>query len=73
MKNLIVILIVVILNFGASQLVLMVKNPPCQCRRIRDAGSVTGSGRAHGGGHDSPFQFSFLENPMDTSLVGYSP
>ena len=31
----------------------------------RDAGSVTGSGRSSGGGNGKPFQYSYLENPMD--------
>ena len=28
-------------------------------------GSIPGSGRAPGGGHGNPFQYSSLENPMD--------
>ena len=28
-------------------------------------GSVSGSGRSPGGGHGDPFQYSYLENPMD--------
>ena len=28
-------------------------------------GSILGSGRSPGGGHGSPLQYSFLENPMD--------
>ena len=31
----------------------------------RDAGSITGSGRSPGGGNGKPFQYSYLENPMD--------
>ena len=27
-------------------------------------GSIPGSGRSPGGGHDNPFQYSCLENPM---------
>ena len=30
-----------------------------------DLGSIPGSGRFPGGGHDNPFQHSCLENPMD--------
>ena len=26
-----------------------------------------------GGGHGNPFQYSCLKNPIDKSLVGYSP
>ena len=34
-------------------------------RDTRDTGSVTGVGRSPVGGHDSPLQYSFLENSMD--------
>ena len=30
-----------------------------------DLGSIPGSGRSPGGGHDNPLQYSCLENPMD--------
>ena len=42
-----------------SQVVLVVKNLPA------NAGSIPGSGRSHGGGHDNPLQNSCLENAMD--------
>ena len=53
----------------------MVKNPPAKTGDVRDAGSITGSGRSPGGGHSSPLQYSCLKNHMDrqSSLVGYSP
>ena len=41
------------------------KEPTCQCRRLRDAGSIPGSGRCPGGRHGNPLQHSYLENPMD--------
>jgi len=50
---------------GASQLALVVKNPPANARDIRDAVSVPGSGRSPGGEHGNPLHDSFLENPMD--------
>ena len=31
-----------------------------------DLGSTPGLGRSPGGGHGNPFQYSCLENPMDT-------
>ena len=31
----------------------------------RDLGSIPGSGRSPGGGHGNPFQYSWLENPID--------
>ena len=40
------------------------KEPTCQCRGIRDAGSVPGLGRSSGGGSGNPLQYSCLENPM---------
>ena len=38
-----------------------------------DRGLTPGSGRSPGGGHGNPLQDSCLENPMERSLVGYSP
>ena len=52
----------------ASQVALVVKNPPANAGDIRDMGSVPGSGasgRSPGGGHGNPLQYSCLENPMD--------
>ena len=33
--------------------------------KLRDTGSIPGSGRSPGGGHGNPLQYSCLENPMD--------
>ena len=43
----------------------VIKNPPANARNIRDLGSIPGSGRSLGGGHDNQLQYSCLENPMD--------
>ena len=43
----------------------MLKNPPANVRDIRETGSITGSGRSHGGGHGNPLQYSCLENLRD--------
>ena len=43
----------------------MVKNLPANARDIRGAGLIPGWGRAPGGGHGNPLQYSCLENPMD--------
>ena len=43
----------------------MVKNP-APSSDLRDTGLIPGSGRSPGGGHGNPFQYSCLENPMDT-------
>ena len=49
----------------ASQVVLVVKNPPANTGDLRNLDSISGSGRSPGGGHGSPLQYSCLENPMD--------
>ena len=48
----------------ASQVVLVVKNPPADAGDIRDTGSVPGSGRFPRKGNGNRFQYSCLENPM---------
>ena len=50
---------------SAFLVALVVKSPSANARGIRDVGSVPGSGRSLGGGHDNPLQYSCLENPMD--------
>ena len=58
----------------ASQVALMVKNPPANAGDRRDAGSVSGLGRSLGERHGNPLQYSCLENPLEQrSLEGYSP
>ena len=49
----------------ASQVVLVVKNPPANAGDICDAGLIPGWGISPGGGHGNPLQDSCLENPMD--------
>ena len=51
-------------TWGASQVALVVKNPPASAGDLRDTGSIPGSGRSPGGGHGHPLQCSCLENPM---------
>ena len=41
------------------------QEPACQCRDVRDMGSIPGSGRSPGGGHGYRLQYSCLENPMN--------
>ena len=43
----------------------MVKNSPASAEDVRDTGLIPGSGRAPGGGHGNPLQYSCLENPTD--------
>ena len=59
----------------ASQVVLVVKNPPANAGGIRDAGSVPGSGRSPGGGRARQPTPVFLpgESHGQRSLAGFSP
>ena len=49
----------------ASQMALVVKNPPASAGDKRDSGSIPGWRRPSGGGHGNPPQHSRLESPMD--------
>ena len=49
----------------ASQVALVVKNPPANAREARGVGSIPRLGRSLGGGHSNPLQCSCLENLMD--------
>ena len=51
--------------YWASQVALVVKNPPANAGDIREAGLIPGSGRSPGGGHGNPLQDSCLENPVE--------
>ena len=50
------------LRYWASQVVLVVKNPPANAGDIRD-----------GGGHGNALQYSCLENPMDRGAWSLRP
>ena len=54
--------------FWASQVALVVKNPPANAGDIRDLHSISGWGRSPGGGHGNPLQYSCLENPTDRGV-----
>ena len=49
----------------ASQVTLVVKNPPANAGDLRDAGLIPGSGRSPGGDYGNPPQYSCLENSVD--------
>ena len=49
----------------ASQVALVVKNPPANAGDIRDAGSIPGLGISPGEGNGNSLQYSCLEKPMD--------
>ena len=44
---------------------LVVKNPSANADDVREAGSISGSGRCPGEGNGNPLQYSHLENSMD--------
>ena len=50
---------------GASQVELVVKNPPAIAEYARDAGLIFGSGRSPGEGNGNLLQYSCLENFKD--------
>ena len=45
---------------------LLLKNLHAKSGDRRDLGLIPGWGRSSGGGHGNPFQYSCLENPMDS-------
>ena len=54
----------------ASQVVLMVKNPPANAGDLRDPNAIPGLGRSPGGENGNPLQYSCLENSMDQEPGG---
>ena len=54
----------------ASQVVLVVKNPPANAGDVRDVGLIPGWGRSPGEGHGNPLQYSCLENFMERGAGG---
>ena len=49
---------------GASQVVLVIKNPPAGAGDLRDRGSIPELGKSPGEGNGNPLQCSCLGNPM---------
>ena len=49
---------------GASQVVLVVKNPPANAGDVRDMGSIPGPGRSLGVVNGTLLQYYWLENSM---------
>ena len=57
----------------ASQVTLVVKNPPANAGDVRDMGSISGPGRPPGEGNGNPLQHSCLENSVEQwSMESYS-
>ena len=52
-------------DLRASQMELVVKNPPANAGDMKDIGSIPRLERSPGGGHGNPLQYSCLENAMD--------
>ena len=52
-------------DLWASQVALVVKNPPASAGDLRIEGSTPGLGRSPGGGNGNPLQCSCLGNHMD--------
>ena len=55
--------------YWASQVALVVKNPPASAGDISDVGSIPGLGRSTGGGSGNPLQYSCMENSMDRGAL----
>ena len=55
----------VCLEIRASQVALVVKNPPANAADVRDLSLIPGLGKSPGGGLGNSLQYSCLENPMD--------
>ena len=53
------------IRLWASCVALVVKNLCANVGDIREEGSIPGSRRSLGRGHDNPLQYSWLENPMN--------
>ena len=57
----------------ASQVVLVVKDPPSNAGDLWALGSSPGSGRSPGGGHGNSLQYSYLGDPMDRGAWSLRP
>ena len=49
----------------ASQVALVVKNPPAKAGDVKDTGLISGLGRSPREGNGNPLQYSCLGNPVD--------
>ena len=54
-----------LLNNWASQVAIVIKNPPANAGDARDVGLSPGLERSPGEGNGYPLQYSCLGNPMD--------
>ena len=56
---------VTIMYDGASQVALVLNDPPASAGDVRNTGSIYALGRSPGWGPGNPLQYSCLEYPMD--------
>ena len=61
-------LIIIFHNYGASQVALVVKNPPAKAGDARGMASIPGSGRSPGKGNGNPLQYSAWKLPWSEEL-----
>ena len=54
----------------ASQVAVVVKNPPANAGDTRDTGLIPGSGSSPGGGHGNPLQYSCLKKAGGLQSIG---
>ena len=66
--NAVLLIILIMLCIGTSQLALVVKNLPASVTDMKNTGSTSGSGRSPGKGNGNPLQYFCLENPMDRGV-----
>ena len=59
-----------LISVWASQVVLVVKDPPANAKDTEDAGLIPGSGRSPRGGNGNPLQYPCLENAMHKGARG---
>ena len=60
------------LKCQASQVAVVVKNPPANTEDLGEAGSIPGSGRSPGRGNGNPLQDLPGESHGQRSVAGYS-
>ena len=58
-------LMIMKMKIQASQVALVVKNPPANAGDIGDMGLIPGLGKSPGVGNGNSLQHSCMENPMD--------
>ena len=60
-----VIITVSSLSHAVSKVAQVVENSSDNAGDVKDTHRISGSGKSPGGGHGNPFQYSYLDNPID--------